>query len=447
MSGKQGVTGMKRSITSQLLSWKDSTRRKPLLLTGVRQCGKTYTLKDFGKSFFENTAYVNFEEHDKLSAIFDFDFDTDRILKELSLQVKTPIVPGSTLLILDEIQECPRAITSLKYFCENIPGLHIVAAGSLLGVALRKEQISFPVGKVNRLQMYPLSFREFLDAEGEGTLAEMLSDWPADRPLPELYSVPMEKALRNYYIVGGMPEAVKIWCDTRDYDEVEKVQREILNDYSDDFAKHAPLSEVEKIRWIWDSVPVQLAKENNKFVFSHVREGKRSSELEDALLWLRDAGLVNLLYKTEKPEIPLSGSVDAAYFKVYMSDVGLLRCRAGLSQETILNGNALYERFKGALSENYALNEMLTQGIPCCFWRSGNTAELDLLLEDCGRMIPIEVKSADNTRAKSYAEFCRRYSPEVGFKTSLKNIGEYDCEGCRTVSLPLYMLWNWKRYL
>ena len=438
---------MERSIKKQLLSWKESERRKPLLLTGVRQCGKTYTLKDFGRQYFANTAYVNFEEHDRLSAIFDFDFDTERILKELSLQIKAPIKHGETLLIMDEIQECPRAITSLKYFCENQPGLYIVTAGSLLGVALRKEQISFPVGKVNRLQMYPLSFREFLDAAGEGPLADILSEWPTSRPLPELYSIPMEKALRDYYIVGGMPEVVKTWCDTRDYEAAEAVQKEILRDYSDDFAKHAPLSEVEKIRWIWDSVPVQLAKDNNKFVFSHVREGKRSSELEDALLWLRDAGLINLLYKVEKPEIPLSGSVDATYFKVYMSDIGLLRCRAGLSPETILTGNSLYERFKGSLSENYALNEMLVQDTACYFWRSGNTAELDLLLEDHGRMIPMEVKSADNTRAKSYIEFCRRYSPEIGFKTSLKNIGEYDCEGCRTVSLPLYLLWNWKRYL
>ena len=226
----------------------------------------------------------------------------------------------------------------------------------------------------------------------------------------------------------------------------ESVQKDILQDYRDDFAKHAPLSEVEKIRWIWDSVPVQLAKENNKFIFSHVHEGKRSAELEDALLWLRDAGLITPLYLVEKPQIPLSGEMDMTYFKVYLSDIGLLRCRAGLSPETILSGDPLFVRFKGAFSENYALNEMIAQGLTCCFWRSGNTAEIDLLLEAKGHIIPVEVKSADNTRAKSFKEFCRRYQPRLGIKTSLKNIGQFDCEGCKALTLPLYLLWNWQQY-
>jgi predicted AAA+ superfamily ATPase len=227
---------------------------------------------------------------------------------------------------------------------------------------------------------------------------------------------------------------------------VEAVQKDILKDYRDDFAKHAPLSEVEKIRWIWDSVPVQLAKENNKFIFSHVHEGKRSAELEDALLWLRDAGLITPLYLVEKPQIPLSGEMDMTYFKVYLSDIGLLRCRAGLSPETILSGDPLFVRFKGAFSENYVLNEMIAQGLTCCFWRSGNTAEIDLLLEAKGHIIPVEVKSADNTRAKSFKEFCRRYQPRLGIKTSLKNIGQFDCEGCKALTLPLYLLWNWQQY-
>ncbi|MBE5807391.1 MAG: ATP-binding protein [Clostridiales bacterium] len=437
---------MERTITTKLLEWKDSRRRKPLLLTGVRQCGKTYTLKAFGEACFESTVYVNFEESEKLSSIFDYDYDVERILREIALQYHTSIRPGSTLLILDEVQECPRAITSLKYFCENKPDLHVVAAGSLLGVALRDQQISFPVGKVNRLQMFPLTFQEFLRAVGEEDRMTLLSDWPVDRPIPALHTIPLERSLRDYYIVGGMPEAVTAWIETHDHRAVEEVQMEIIRDYRDDFAKHAPLSEVERIRWIWDSIPVQLAKENNKFMFSHVREGKRSAELEDALLWLRDAGLVHPLYLVDKPEIPLSGSMDMTYFKAYLSDIGLLRCRAGLSPETILTGAPLYMRFKGSLSENYALNEMIAQGITCGFWRSGNTAEVDLLLESHGRIVPVEVKAADNTRAKSYKEFCRRYHPSFGIKTSLKNIGEAECEGCRTLSLPLFLLWNWRKY-
>lgn len=436
---------MKRRITEKLVAWKDSRRRKPLLLTGVRQCGKTYSLKAFGQEHFEQTVYVNFEESERLSGIFDYDFDVERILRELCLELRVTIEPGKTLLILDEIQACPRAITSLKYFCENKADLHVIGAGSLLGIALRSSQISFPVGKVNRMQMYPLTFEEFLMATGEESRITALRKWPLDRPIPELHTIPLEKALKDFYIVGGMPEAVSTWVDTHDYLEVETVQQEILRDYRDDFAKHAPLSEVEKIRWIWDSVPVQLAKENNKFIFSHVHEGKRSAELEDALLWLRDAGLVTPLHLVEKPQIPLSGEMDMTYFKVYLSDIGLLRCRAGLSPQTILFDDPLFVRFKGALAENYALNEM-AQGLTCGFWRSGNTAEIDLLLEHKGQLIPVEIKSADNTRAKSYKEFCRRYQPKTGIKTSLKNIGTFDCEGCRTLTLPLYLLWNWQFY-
>ena len=430
----------------RLEQWKDDRRRKPLLLTGVRQCGKTYTLKEFGQRHFENTVYVNFEESEKLAAIFEYDFDVSRILRELEAHFHAVIAPGRTILIFDEIQECPRAITALKYFCENRRDLHLAAAGSLLGVALRGGQISFPVGKVNRLRMVPLSFEEFLGAIGEESRLSALRAWPVDRPIPELHTFPLERALQDYYIVGGMPEAVATWLQTRDYGAVEEVQREILQDYRDDFSKHGPTSVVEKICWIWDSVPVQLARENNKFVFSHVREGKRSAELEDALLWLNDAGLVTSLHRVEKPEVPLSGAMDRTYFKVYLSDIGLLRCRAGLSAGTILKGDMLFHRFKGAFCENYALNEMLAQGLTCAFWRSGNAAEVDLLAEHDGHIIPIEVKAADNTRAKSYREFCRRYSPPVGIKTSLKNIGASDIEGCRTISLPLYLLWNWKYY-
>ncbi len=438
---------MQREITQKLIRWKDSKRRKPLLLTGVRQCGKTYALKAFGERYFENTVYLNFEEHERLAQLFEFDFDVDRILRELSMTRGETVTPGRTLLILDEIQECPRAITALKYFCENKNELHVACAGSLLGVALKRESLSFPVGKVNRLQMYPLSFREFLAACGMEEYLRLFEAWPVERPIPELYSVPLARALKEYYAVGGMPEAVSQWSDARDMAVVEEIQDEILRDYADDFAKHAPFSQVEKIRWIWDSVPTQLAKENNKFVFSHVREGKRAAELEEALQWLRDAGLVTQLELVEKPELPLASMADATYFKVYFSDLGLLRRKSGLSFRTILEEDALFMRYKGSLAENYVLNELRAQGENAFFWRSGNTAEVDVLLESDGRIIPMEVKSAENTRAKSYRQFCARYSPAVGYRFAMKNIGESLCEGTRTVSLPLYLVWNWKRYM
>lgn len=438
---------MEREITEKLLKWKDSKRRKPLLLTGVRQCGKTFALTDFGERYFRNTVYLNFEESSNYAALFDYDFDVERILREIALTRKVTITPGETLLILDEIQECPRAITALKYFCENKRELHVACAGSLLGVALKRKNISFPVGKVNRMQMFPMSFREFVLACGDREYLELLTDWSADRPIPELYTVPMTRLLKEYYAVGGMPEAVLEWCDSHDMTAVEEIQDEILKDYSDDFSKHAPISQVEKIRWIWDSVPKQLAKENNKFVFSHVKEGKRSAELEDALQWLRDAGLVTQLELVEKPELPLSSAADATYFKVYFSDLGLLRRKSGLSFRTIMDEDAFFMRYKGSIAENYVLNELLEQGENVFFWRSGNTAEVDILTESDGRIIPMEVKAADNVQAKSYKQFCKRYAPAVGYKFSLKNIGESLCEQTRTISLPLFLVWNWKNYM
>lgn len=258
---------MQRDFINNLIEWKDRKRRKPLLLTGVRQCGKTYLLKEFGSKYFDNFCYINFEAAGKYSAIFEYDFDVKRILREIELEENVKITEGKTLLIFDEIQECPKAITSLKYFCENLPELHLVCAGSLLGVALKKENISFPVGKVNRMQLYPMSFKEYLQAVGEEKYIELFNKWNVNREIPELYSVPLERHLKNYYIVGGMPEAVKEFAESGDYEEVAKIQDEILSDYADDFSKHAPVSEIEKIRMIWNSIPNQLAKENNKFVF------------------------------------------------------------------------------------------------------------------------------------------------------------------------------------
>ena len=437
---------MQRDFIQKLIEWKDSKRRKPLILTGVRQCGKTYLLKEFGSEYFDNFCYINFESAGKYSAIFEYDYDVKRILREIELAENVKIIAGKTLLIFDEIHECPKAITSLKYFCENLQELHLVCAGSLLGVAIKKENISFPVGKVNRMQLYPMSFKEYLQAVGEGKYIELFNDWNINREIPELYTVPLERHLKNYYIVGGMPEAVKEFAESGDYAEVAKIQDEILSDYSDDFSKHAPISEIEKIRMIWDSIPKQLAKENNKFVFSHVKEGKRAHELEAALQWLKNSGLVHLVELVQNAELPLSSNADSTYFKVYMADSGLLCRRLGLSYKNILEENTALSTFKGAITENYVLQELIVQNKVPYFWRSGNTAELDFLFEEDGNVIPVEVKAATNTQAKSFKQFCKKYQNKTGFKLSLKNIAENDCEGTNAVNLPLYLLWNISSY-
>mgnify|MGYP002620475206 CR=1 FL=1 len=320
--------------------------------------------------------------------------------------------------------------------------LHVICAGSLLGVAIKREQISFPVGKVNRMQFYPMNFREFVIANGRKDLIDLFSGWPVDRPVPDLYALPAKDLLKKFYVIGGMPEVVKTWIETQDYQEAEEVQKEILNDYADDFSKHAPLKDVPKIRWIWDSVPAQLAKENNKFVFSHVRQGKRSAELEDALQWLKDAGLISQLFLVENPELPLSGFADKTYFKVYMSDIGLLRTKSQISPETILNETGIYRNYKGAFAENYVLNELKSMRKEPYFWRSGNTAEVDFVFEDSGSIIPVEVKAADNTQAKSYRQYCRKFNPPLGYKLSGRNIGENLCEKTKTYNIPLYMIWQ-----
>ena len=437
---------MYREILEDLKEWKDNPGRKPLLLTGVRQCGKTYIIEEFARENFKSYVRINFEESEKLSSIFDYDFDVRRIVAELERNCRTKIVPGETCVFFDEIQECPRAITSLKYFCENMRELHLICAGSLLGVGIKKQQLSFPVGKVNRLELHPMDFREFVIAKGRDDLIQVFENWPADREIPDLYSVPMKKLLKEFYVVGGMPEAVKTWVETGNIEDVEEVLSGILKDYADDFSKHAPGEEVIKMRWIWDSIPVQLARENRKFMFSHVREGKRAAYLEDALQWLVDAGLVVKLHLVENPELPLSGFANKSYFKVYLCDVGLLRVKSKVDAGTVFDETPSYIRFKGAFTENYVLNELVSYGKEPYFWHSGNTAEVDFIYENKGEIVPVEVKSAENTQAKSYKLFCQKYRPRTGFKLSQKNIAENNLEGTKTYSIPLYLCWNLDGY-
>ncbi len=439
---------MERLAYQSLLKWKNKAKRKPLIVTGVRQCGKTYLIKEFGTREFADTAYFNFDGDEGLQSVFDYNLDTARILDELGSVVRSrKIVIGETLVIFDEIQACPRAIQSLKYFCENVPELHLIAAGSLLGVALREEGISFPVGKVDRLEMYPMSFEEFVEADGGGKYLEGLKHLERERGIPELYKIPLEKYYKNYLIVGGMPEAVQAWADSHDYKEAEEVQGRILRDYADDFGKYAGADTAAKIKMIWDSIPTQIARDNSKFIFSHVKQGARAKDLEDALAWLVNSGIVLKLDLVSAPELPLSGMADATYFKVYLSDVGLLRKKANVNYRTILEGNDAFIHFKGALAENYIFVQLKCMGITPYFWRTKTDAEIDFITDYEGELIPIEVKSADNTRAKSLHSFCNKYHPKIAFKSSLKNVGDTMDGGCHVWRLPLYAFYRLKDYV
>ena len=440
--------GMKRKSFDKLLKWKEKKNRKPLLVTGVRQCGKTYLIKEFGRMEFEEMAYFNFDGNTGLKSIFDYDFNVERIMDELgNIIYGKKIIPGKTLVVFDEIQDCSRAIQSLKYFCENMPELHLIAAGSLLGVALRKEGISFPVGKVDRMEMYPMSFEEFVMADGGENYISGSSRLALEREVPEIYTVPLEKFLKNYYIIGGMPEAVQTWVDTHDYKEVEEVQDRILKDYADDFGKHTTPDTMTKVKLIWDSIPSQIARDNNKFIFSHVKQGARAKDLEDALEWLVNAGIAYKLKLVSNPELPLSGMADNTYFKVYLSDVGLLRRKSNVNYRTILEGDASYIHFKGALTENYIMTQLKCMGIESYFWRTKADAEMDFITDYEGILLPIEVKSADNTKAKSLHIFCNRYHPKMAVKTSLKNVGDNLDGDTHVWSIPLYLIYRLKEYV
>ena len=438
---------MKRMITDKLIAWKDSSTRKPLLVTGVRQCGKTYSILEFGREYFDDVLYLNFEQHPGYASFFSFDLDVNRILVELESQVfGKKVIPGKTLLFMDEIQKCPQAVTSLKYFCENRPDLYVICAASLLKTELQRRAVSFPVGKVSRLRMYPMNFMEFLFAAGSEQQVQELNRAAINQQLSEDCSDLLKKQLNDYFIVGGMPAAVNCWMNEQSYEKVTQIQRDILAGYEDDFFRYAPLNEAEKISWIYHSIPVQLAKDNNKFVFSHVKEGKRASELENALQWIIDAGLAYTLELAGSPELPLSLHKDASYFKVYLSDVGLLHVLSGLDYHVILEQQA-GPGYKGAMTENYVMTELLSQGKNPYFWRSGNTAEVDFILEDRNHIIPLEVKAESNTMAKSYRRYCDLYHPAFGFKCSMKNVGEHMILDTRTYSIPLYLMWKLDQYI
>ena len=433
---------MERTLIHELLVWKEKENRKPLILKGVRQCGKTYLLKDFGNRYYDNVAYFNFEETDSLISVFEKDYDTKRIILELELFLGRSIKSDTTLIILDEIQECGRALTAMKYFCENAPEYHIVCAGSLLGIALQ-QQLSFPVGKVDFLTLYPMSFSEFLRACGSETLADYIENFKKGDTVPEPIGDKLTTFLRQYYITGGMPEVVSTWQKTNNIEEVERVQQNIINSYELDFAKHAPTRDFPKLTAIWRSIPEQLAKENTKFIFSHVKKGWRSKDLEDALEWLIAAGLVYKVCKIEKPFIPLSSYADDSSFKLYMADIGILRKLSKLPYEVVLDATPNYKEFKGSLTENYVLCELVKSvDETLYYWSSGNTAEVDFILQSASEIVPIEVKSERNVKSRSLAEYRKKYTPKYYVKTSMKN----ETNGEEVLNIPLYLISALERF-
>ena len=434
---------MKRDIIEKLKSWKESPDRKPLVLKGVRQCGKTFILKEFGKECYSDVAYFNFEETPRLAASFEQDYDVKRILFELGLLRGKTISEGVTLIIFDEIQECGRALTSLKYFCENARGYHVACAGSLLGIALNEDR-SFPVGKVDFLTLYPMSFYEFTAATESEELADYLKNFNKGGKVAPAVSEKLENILKEYFLVGGMPEAVESWRTERDIEKVETIQQQIITSYELDFAKHARAAVFPKLSAIWASVPQQLSKPNKKFIFSQVKKGWRAKDLEDSLRWLISAGLIYKVEKTEKPFFPLSSYADASVFKIYLSDVGLLRRLAKVPPQIVLESSGIFTEFKGAMTENYVLNELVrsTDERPY-YWSSNNSAEVDFIVQSGAEIVPIEVKSSTNVKARSLAEYRRKYSPKYSVLTSMKP----DTSGEEILDIPLYLVSSMKNFI
>lgn len=437
------ISIMQRLATKNLVAWKNDQTRKPLIVRGVRQCGKTYLLKEFGQNYYKDTAYFNFENNKALQARFDQDLDVNRLITELGLVNGKPLEPESTLIIFDEIQFCPNSLTSLKYFAENLPKYHIVCAGSLLGVALSKAS-SFPVGKVDFLTLYPMNFAEFLLANNQEMLYDYLLKLDQPEKVSELVVEKVKNLLHIFYFTGGMPEVVAGWVNNQDGQHVVKVQQQILQSYELDFAKYASVNDYPKMSLIWRSIPNQLAKESGKFIFSHAKKGLRAKDLEDALEWLINAGLVYKVAKIEKPGIPLSAYADQTYFKLYLSDVGLLGNMAGVPASAWLDTtNTAFKEFKGAVTENYVLTELVNlQNTAPYYWKSQNTAEVDFVTQFGEQIVPIEVKSAKMNRTKSLALYRKKYSPKFSVKTSLGDLG-----GGAVKNVPLYLVWNIQKLL
>lgn len=428
---------MQRFLMDDLLKWKDKPNRKPLILKGARQVGKTWIMKEFGKLYFAKTAYVSFYNNQRMKNVFEDDYDIERILMNINIETKTEVTPGDTLIIFDEIQEAPRALESLKYFCENASQYAVIAAGSLLGVAIHAG-VSYPVGKVDTLELYPMNYREFLLAMGEEQLAGLLmkKNYTYISDFKEKYIF----WLKNYYYVGGMPEIVSFFSQHKDYVEVRNMQQAIIDQYENDFSKHTSSNELPRIRMVWNSIPMQLSKENKKFFFGKIKEGARAKDFELAIEWLQDCGLITKVNKVSKPAVPIKAYIDFSAFKVYLLDVGLLGALSELDAESILEGNSIFTEFKGALTEQYVLQQIVsdTEYKPYYYAGEKSTYEVDFIIQKGKNVIPVEVKAEENLRAQSLKFYCEKFAPENAIRTSMAAYREQEW----MVNLPLYAICN-----
>lgn len=424
---------MERNLLNKLLEWKEMPNRKPLIIRGARQTGKTWLMREFGKKAFKKMVYVNFENEPRFRDLFIKDYNTARIISMLELHLNEKIDAEDTLLIFDEIQAVDGGLTSLKYFCEEAPQYAIVAAGSLLGISLHANQ-SFPVGKVDFLDLYPMSLEEFMCAAGKKMLwdAMVAQEWD----MVATFHDELLQMLRIYMYVGGMPEVVKQWVDNQDFFAVREKQQNILRSYVADFSKHIPDDQVPRVNMVWDSLPAQLAKENKKFIYGIIRDGARAKDFELAIMWLYNCGLVLKSHRVKVPSMPLKAYQDFQTFKLFMVDVGLLGAAVGLQTQMLLEGNRLFTEFKGALAEQYVMQELSAQNFDYIgYWTNErSTTEVDFVIQQKGEVVPIEVKSGENLRSRSFTQFCRTYEPKIAFKAStLPYHG-----GMEIVNVPLY---------
>lgn len=428
---------MKRYAMEELLVWKNKENRKPLILKGARQVGKTWLMKEFGNLYFENVAYINFDNNQRMKAVFDTDYDIERILMALSIETKQTIHPKETLIIFDEVQEAPRVIAALKYFQENAPEYAVIAAGSLLGVAIHKG-VSFPVGKVDMLELHPLSFREFLEAVGENGLVELIEK--QDYAMMSAFRDKYDDWLKKYYYIGGMPEVVADFVSARDFVRVREIQNNIVTLYENDFGKHTSDNELARIRMVWNSIPMQLAKENKKFFFGQIKEGARAKDFELAIEWLLDCGLIKKVCRINKPAIPLKAYAELSAFKLFLLDIGLLGALSDLEAEVILNGNDLFVEFKGALTEQYVLQQLVsdTAYTPYYFASKTSTCEIDFMVQKNGAIVPVEVKAEDNLQSKSLRVFCEKHKPKYAVRTSMADYRQQEW----MTNIPLYAIHN-----
>ena len=426
-----------RSAIELLYKWKDKNGRKPLIIRGARQVGKTWLMKEFGTKAYKKCVYISFDNNQRMQELFTADLNIERIVTGLELYAGHKIDPAETLLIFDEIQEVPKALTSLKYFNENAPEYHIICAGSLLGVALH-QGTSFPVGKVEFMDLYPLSYQEFMLAMGKEQFSQLLDH--SDYTMAATFKQEYIDLLKQYYYIGGMPEVVANFSANKDFNEAREIQRRILDAYEQDFSKHAPHDTVPRIRMLWNSIPSQLTKENKKFIYGLIKEGARAKEYELALLWLTDCGLVHKVSRVTAPSLPLKAYEDLKAFKLFLVDVGLLSCMVRLRQDVLLDGNDLFKEFKGALTEQYVLQQLKTlRNLNTYYWANErNSAEIDFLIDNGNSVIPLEVKAEVNLQSKSLKIFREKFRPEISIRTSMADFKREDW----LVNLPLYAIGN-----